>query len=433
MDFRYPPEAEAFRTEFRAWLDANLPDELRGRGLGGTLEIERATLDKLRAWNRTLADARYAAIAWPEEWGGRGAGVMEQVVYAEEMHRAHAPGTLNPLGLSNIAPAIIEHGTDEQKRSLLPRMLRGDDIWCQGFSEPNAGSDLASLRTSAVRDGDCWIVNGQKTWNTLGHMANWCELLVRTDPTVPKHKGITCLLVDMTLPGVEVRPLVTITGDKEFNEIFFTDVRVPVDCTLGPVERRLARRDDHARLRARHRRQSCTPAPAGKIARLIDEARTTPLGDGRMATDDPVLREKLAADLPRRRAPQAHLRPRAVGRAARPRHGTRGQHREAAVERDGATRGRAGVGRARSRRVERSLGARPRLQPRADDRGWDDASEQEHPRPTDARTAASVSERSPAVSKRATRRPAPARCASTASRRARAGSGTRRTDRATPA
>jgi alkylation response protein AidB-like acyl-CoA dehydrogenase len=219
---------------------------------------------------------------------------MEQVVYAEEMHRAHAPGTLNPLGLSNIAPAIIEHGTDEQKRTLLPRMLRGDDIWCQGFSEPNAGSDLASLRMQAVRDGECWIVNGQKTWNTLGHMANWCELLVRTDPAVPKHKGITCLLVDMTLPGVEVRPLVTITGDKEFNEIFFTDVRVPVDCTLGPVNEgwRVAmttlayERGTVAKLHTGTR---------SKIARLISEARKIPLGDGRMATEDPVWREKLAA------------------------------------------------------------------------------------------------------------------------------------------
>src|SRR5882724_4881773 len=157
MDFRYPPEAEAFRSEFRAWLDANLPADLSGRGLS-TTENERATIEDLRAWNRTLADARYAAIAWPKEWGGRGASVMEQVVYSEEMHRAHAPGTLNPLGLSNIAPAIIEHGTDEQKRDLLPRMLRGDDIWCQGFSEPNAGSDLASLRTAAVLDDDTWVV-----------------------------------------------------------------------------------------------------------------------------------------------------------------------------------------------------------------------------------------------------------------------------------
>src|SRR5690242_14618246 len=136
MDFRYPAEAEAFRKEFRAWLEQHLPDDLRGGGMGsGSMEYSDTRLERQRWWNRELADARYAAIAWPEEWGGRGAGVMEQVVYAEEMHRAHAPGTLNPLGLSNIAPAIIEHGTEEQKRSLLPRMLRGDDIWCQGFSE----------------------------------------------------------------------------------------------------------------------------------------------------------------------------------------------------------------------------------------------------------------------------------------------------------
>jgi alkylation response protein AidB-like acyl-CoA dehydrogenase len=293
LDFTYPPEAEAFRKEFRAWLDANLPDDLRGHGWGGSLDVEADTLARLRDWNRRLADARYAAIAWPDEWGGRGASVMEQVVYAEEMHRAEAPGTLNPLGLSNIAPAIIEHGTDEQKRTLLPRMLRGDDIWCQGFSEPNAGSDLASLRTSAVRDGDYWIVNGQKTWNTLGNMANWCELLVRTDPSVPKHKGITCLLVDMTLPGVEVRPLVTITGEKEFNEIFFTDVRVPVDATLGPVNEGWR----VAMTTLAYERGTVAKLHLGlraKVQRLLDEAKATPLGDGRMAADDPVLRQQLA-------------------------------------------------------------------------------------------------------------------------------------------
>jgi alkylation response protein AidB-like acyl-CoA dehydrogenase len=294
MDFRYPVEAEAFRKEFRAWLETNLPADLAGDGLGGgSMEIGGERLERLRAWNHTLAVARFAAIAWPEEWGGRGAGVMEQVVYAEEIHRAHAPGTLNPLGLSNIAPAIIEHGTDDQKTTLLPRMLRGDDIWCQGFSEPNAGSDLASLRTSAVLDGDCWIVNGQKTWNTLGNLANWCELLVRTDPSVPKHKGITCLLVDMTLPGVEVRPLETITGEKEFNEIFFTEVRVPVDYTLGPVNEgwRVAmttlayERGTVAKLHLGTR---------SKVRRLIEEAKRTPMGDGRSAAEDPVIRQHVA-------------------------------------------------------------------------------------------------------------------------------------------
>ena len=234
MDFTYPPEAEAFRAEFRAWLAANLPEGLSGLGWTAT-EPGSDALERMRAWNRTLADAGYAAIAWPPEYGGRGAGVMEQVVFAEEMARADAPGTVNLVGISNIAPAIMQWGTEEQKTQLLPRMLRGDDIWCQGFSEPDAGSDLASLRTRAVLDGDTFIVNGQKVWTTLGRLANWCELLVRTDPDVPKHKGISCLLVDMTLPGVEVRPLETITGEREFSEIFFDDVRVPRRALLGPM------------------------------------------------------------------------------------------------------------------------------------------------------------------------------------------------------
>jgi alkylation response protein AidB-like acyl-CoA dehydrogenase len=171
-------------------------------------------------------------------------------------------------------------------------MLRGDDIWCQGFSEPNAGSDLASLRCRAAEDGDQFVINGQKVWNTLGHLANWCELLVRTDPDAPKHKGISCLLVDMTLPGIEVRPLVTITGEREFNEIFFTDVRVPRSALLGPIHEgwKVAmttlshERGGVARLHLGVR---------GKIQRLIDTARTTPRGDG-TATDDPAVRRTLA-------------------------------------------------------------------------------------------------------------------------------------------
>jgi alkylation response protein AidB-like acyl-CoA dehydrogenase len=172
-------------------------------------------------------------------------------------------------------------------------MLRGDDIWCQGFSEPDAGSDLASLTTTAVRDGDHWVVNGQKTWNTLGHLANWCELLVRTDPTVPKHQGITCLLVDMTLPGVEVRPLVTITGEQEFNEIFLADVRVPVAWTLGPPNEGWR----VAMTTLAYERGTVAKLHLGlraKIRRLLDEARDVPLGDGRTAAQDPVLRRELA-------------------------------------------------------------------------------------------------------------------------------------------
>ena len=293
MDFAYPPEAESFRTEFRAWLDANVTDELRAIGQSLSAERDSAELAVRLAFNRALADARYAAIAWPEEYGGRGAGVMEQVVWAEEMDRAEAPGPINVLGIPNVAPAIMTYGTEEQKHALLPPMLRGDDIWCQGFSEPDAGSDLASLRTSAVRDGDDWIVTGQKIWTTLGHLASCCELLVRSDPDVPKHKGITCLLVDMTLPGITVRPLVTITGAHEFNEVFFDEVRVPVASTLGPVNEgwRVAmttlshERGGVAKLHLGTRR---------KVQRLFELARGTPVGDGRMAADDPVLRQELA-------------------------------------------------------------------------------------------------------------------------------------------
>src|SRR5689334_20732551 len=291
MDLRYTEEEQAFRGELRAWLADAVPSL--------PPEPDPDDWDARRAydtgWQRMLFDAGYAGINWPKEYGGRGATPTEHLIYIEETERARAPYIAsNFVGQLHAGPTLIAEGSPDQKAKHLPAILRGDDIWCQGFSEPNAGSDLASLRTTAVRDGDCWVVNGQKTWNTLGHLANWCELLVRTNTEVPKHKGITCLLVDMTLPGVEVRPLVTITGDKEFNEIFFTDVRVPLDCTLGPVNEgwRVAmttlayERGTVAKLHTGTR---------GKIARLIDEARTTPLGDGRMATDDPVLREKLAA------------------------------------------------------------------------------------------------------------------------------------------
>jgi hypothetical protein len=160
--------------------------------------------------------------------------VLEQLVYAEETTRARVPMPLNVIGINNIAPAIMQYGTEAQKRTLLTRMMRADDIWCQGMSEPEAGSDLASLRTRAVRDGDHFVVNGQKIWTSLGYRADWCQLYVRTDPDAPKHKGISCLIVDMSLPGIEVRPLVTLSGEADFAEVFFNDVRVPGDALLGP-------------------------------------------------------------------------------------------------------------------------------------------------------------------------------------------------------
>jgi alkylation response protein AidB-like acyl-CoA dehydrogenase len=292
VDFDYPPEAEDFRAEFRAWLDANLADEDRRHG-HADLELDGDRLGRLRDWNAKLADAGFAAIGWPPQYGGRGAGVMEQVVFAEEMSRARAPGTLNPIGLANIAPSIMQWGSEEQKRRFLRPMLRGDDIWCQGFSEPDAGSDLASLRCRAVVDGDEFLVTGQKVWNTLGHLANWCELLVRTDPEAPKHKGISCLLVDMTLAGVEVRPLRTITGEREFNEIFFADVRVPRGALLGPLNEGWK----VAMSTLAFERGGVASLHLGvraKIQRLLVLARTTALGDGRMASEDPVIRQSLA-------------------------------------------------------------------------------------------------------------------------------------------
>ena len=233
MDFSYPADVERFRAELREWLSANLTDELiAARRPSGHNDV---VFEKLRTWNRTMADAGWAAVSWPREYGGRGATVLEQLVYTEETTRARAPLPLNVIGMNNIAPAIMQYGTEAQKRTLLPRMMRADDIWCQGMSEPEAGSDLAALRTRAVRDGDDFVVNGQKIWTSLGHRAQWCQLYVRTDPDAPKHKGISCLIVDMRLPGIQVRPLVTLNGDTDFAEIFFHDVRVPADALLGPL------------------------------------------------------------------------------------------------------------------------------------------------------------------------------------------------------
>jgi alkylation response protein AidB-like acyl-CoA dehydrogenase len=225
-------EPDMFRESLRSWLDTQLTPDVIQAGRTGM----EANLEVLRDWNRSLADAGWAAPAWPTQYGGRDAGIDEQLAWHEEMSRAEAPGPVNVIGVSNIAPAIMAWGTDEQQARFLRPMLRGDDIWSQGMSEPDAGSDLASLRTTAVRDGDTFLVNGQKVWNSLGHFADWCQLYVRTDPTAPKHKGISCLLVDLRTPGIEARPITTITGEQPFAELFFHDVAVPATALLGPLD-----------------------------------------------------------------------------------------------------------------------------------------------------------------------------------------------------
>jgi alkylation response protein AidB-like acyl-CoA dehydrogenase len=226
-------DLEAFRADLRRWLDANVPDDLRPENADRLPDDERVR--RLRAWQRKLAEARWVGITWPAEYGGRGAGIPEQIVYVEEMARARAPEVIGNLGIGIAGPPILAYGSEEQKRRFAPRILSADDLWCFGFSEPGAGSDLASLRTQAVLEGDHFVVTGQKVWTTLGHHADWCMLLARTDPETRRAQGISCLLVDMRNPGITVRPLRQITGEAEFNEIFFEGVKVPRANLLGDL------------------------------------------------------------------------------------------------------------------------------------------------------------------------------------------------------
>ena len=227
MDLRDTPEEAAFRAEARAWLAENIPEELRGfRGSETRFE------EHGRKWSRALYDAGYAGLTWPEEYGGAGAPYSYQAIFLEEAARAEAPQHLGVIGLGMAGPTIIAHGTEEQKRRYLDKILSADEIWCQGFSEPGAGSDLSAVRTRADRRGDVYVVNGQKVWSSFAHIADWCILVTRSDPESERHAGLTYLMVDMHAKGVEVRPLRQITGHAEFNEIFFTDVEVPVENRL---------------------------------------------------------------------------------------------------------------------------------------------------------------------------------------------------------
>ncbi len=275
---------DAFRDELRSWLADHLTDEVVRVG---SRAVEGANLEVLRTWNRTLADGGWAAPSWPVEHGGRGAGVDEQLVYLEEMSRARAPGPLNVIGVSNIAPAIMHFGTAEQKERFLTPMLRGDEIWSQGMSEPDAGSDLAALRTQAVEEGDDFVINGQKTWNSMGHFADWCQLCVRTDPAAPKHRGITCFLVDLTTAGIEARPLTTITGGQSFAELFFSDVRVPRSAMLGSLHEGWA----VAMTTLSFERAGVARLHLGLANKLDDLLADTRAGEG---LRDPRLRDRLA-------------------------------------------------------------------------------------------------------------------------------------------
>ena len=289
MDLNLTPEETKFRDELRTWLEANVPKdwaEWREKPL-------EESFPYLRAWQRKLYEGGWAAVSWPKEYGGRGATLMEQSLFWEEMARVEAPPMANSLGLGLIGPTIIAYGTDEQKKRFIPKILSAEEIWCQGFSEPNAGSDLAALQTEARLDGDHYVVNGQKVWTSYGWIGNWCELVVRTDSNVPKHKGLSVLLIDMKSPGVEVRPLKQMTGESEFNEIFFRDVRVPVANLLGTVNDgwnvavstlMYERGSYGARLHLIFKRA---------ITRLIELSHKFQK-DGHPAAQDPITRQKLA-------------------------------------------------------------------------------------------------------------------------------------------
>ena len=232
MNFEWSEREEAFRKEVRAWLERKVPEELRGRAFASS-RADRAEVDRLRAWQKTMHAAGYVGMDWPREFGGRGAPITEMLILYQEMARAESPQLVNRGGLSMLGPTLMKHGTPAQQKRFLANILTADEMWCQGFSEPNAGSDLANLQTRAVRDGDHFVVNGQKVWTSMAHVADWCFLLVRTDPDAAKHKGISFLLVDMTSPGISIRPLRQITGEAEFNEVFFDNVRVPADNLVG--------------------------------------------------------------------------------------------------------------------------------------------------------------------------------------------------------
>jgi alkylation response protein AidB-like acyl-CoA dehydrogenase len=232
MDFSLSAAELAFRDELRAWLRANLPGDY-GTPAWPEPSDETARREVARRWVRQLHEGGWAAITWPAQYGGRDATPMQQFLFYEEMaaHRTPIPPTV--IGIGMAGPTIMAFGTEAQRSRFLSPIVSGEEIWCQGFSEPNAGSDLANLSTSARSDGDHYVVNGQKIWTSFGPIADWCILVVRTDPTVPKHRGLSYLLVDMRTPGVEVRPIRQITGDSEFSELFFTDVRVPKANLLG--------------------------------------------------------------------------------------------------------------------------------------------------------------------------------------------------------
>jgi alkylation response protein AidB-like acyl-CoA dehydrogenase len=281
VDLTLSPSEQAFRDELRAWVADNHP--------GAEPSGDEAAWQFRLAWQRTLHDQGFAGLSWPQEFGGRGATLIEQAIFGEEMARAKAPSPANILGLVMGGPVVIAHGSQEQKQRYLEPILSGEEIWCQGFSEPESGSDLASLKTKAVKSNGEWVVTGQKVWTTFAHHAKWCMLVARTDFDAPKHQGLTYFLMDMEQEAVQIRPLRQITGEAEFNELFIEEARIPDENVVGGVGNGWG----VAITTLMHERAGLGAASAASVkialGQLIELARE------RGVADDPVIRQKNAA------------------------------------------------------------------------------------------------------------------------------------------
>ena len=285
MDLTYPPEAEQFRKEIRSWLEENLPDGWFDEGFELTGDERKAFNEE---WPSKLYEGGWICAAWPPEYGGKGLSTMENVVLAEEFARAKAPLRADFFGDTLVGPTILQWGTEEQKKEFLPKILNGEMAWCQGFSEPNSGSDLASLKTTAVRDGDEWVISGQKVWTTQAQFADFCFLLARTNPDATKHKGISYLLVPMKQDGIEVRGITQPDGTAEFNEVFFDGARCPIDNVVGGIDNGWV----VANTTLSHERGMSATTGYRRFAQELDLMVGQAKANGRI--DDPLVRQGLA-------------------------------------------------------------------------------------------------------------------------------------------
>lgn len=286
MDLRFTPQEEAFRDEVRAFLRDRLPARLSHK-IKHDLKLDKTDLEE---WHAILHARGWLANHWPEQYGGPGWSVVERAIFEDESAKAFAPRVV-PFGVGMLGPVLIKYGSEEQRQRYLPRILDGSDWWCQGYSEPGAGSDLASLKTSAVRDGDHYVVNGQKTWTTLGQYADWIFCLVRTDPAAKAQEGISFLLIDMKSPGIVVRPIVLLDGDAEVNEVFFTDVRVPVENLVGEENKGWT----YAKYLLTYERTNI--AGVGASVAAFDRLKATAGGltrGGKRLADDPLFAARMA-------------------------------------------------------------------------------------------------------------------------------------------